>query len=136
MTEPRQGGCLCGQIRYQVTGPLRPVLNCHCGMCQRFHGHYGAYTSVRRADLAFIGAREPAWFQSSAVARRGFCPDCGSSLFWHRLESSGIEIAAGSLDQPSGLVTGGHIFVADKPDYYEIADSLPQDPGSKFWGED
>lgn len=136
MTETHQGGCLCGAIRYEIVGELRPVVNCHCGMCLKFHGHYGAYTAADRSALRFLGDKRPAWYHSSDVARRGFCADCGSSLFWERLGEKEISIAAGTLDQPTGLMTEGHIFTADKGDYYQITDGLEQHPGSKFWADE
>ncbi len=104
-------------------------------MCLRFHGHYGAYTSALRENLTFVGAGRPSWYQSSQTAKRGFCQVCGASLFWEHADSAEIAIAAGSLDQPSGLRTEGHIFTADKADYYCIVDRLPQHAGSKFWSE-
>ena len=45
------GRCLCGAVHYQIRGPLRPVVNCHCGQCLRTHGNVAAYTSAARADL-------------------------------------------------------------------------------------
>lgn len=132
MSERHLGGCLCGAIRYEIAGPLRPVFNCHCGMCRRFHGHFGAYTSASAGNFKFSGSREPSWYQSSDFARRAFCPVCGASLFWQRQDTADIAIAAGTLDQPTGLETAGHIFTADKGDYYHIADSAPQWPGSRF----
>ena len=133
MPERHLGGCLCGAIRYEINGPLRSVLNCHCGMCRRFHGHFGAYTSVSRAHLTFCGSAEPHWYRSSDSARRGFCSTCGASLFWQRKDSDEISIAAGSLDQPTGLNTAGHIFTADKGDYYDIDGEASQWPGSRFY---
>lgn len=62
------------------------------------------------------------------VSRLGHRPDCGSSLFWQRDGSEIIDVAAGAIDSPTGLRLLGHIFVADKGDYYDIADGLPQDP--------
>ncbi len=120
------GGCLCGAVRYRVAGPLRDVVACHCTQCRRGSGHHVAATAARRSDLHVEG--EPRWFASSEGARRGFCPTCGSNLFWERQGAERISIWAGSLDAPTGLEMRGHIFVADKGDYYEIADGLPQAP--------
>jgi hypothetical protein len=123
------GGCLCGAIRYTVRGPLRDVLVCHCGQCRRWHGHLGAYTSAARADIALEGADGLAWFASSERGRRGFCASCGSSLFFEPLGEARLAIAAGSLDQPSGLEVIGHEYVANKADYVRIDDDLPACPG-------
>jgi len=120
----RTGGCLCGAVRYRVTGPLRPVVACHCRQCRRTSGHHVAATSALRGDIAVTG--EVTWFASSPEARRGFCGTCGSNLFWEREGGARLSIFAGSLDDPTGLRLKGHIFVGDKGDYYDIADGLPQ----------
>jgi hypothetical protein len=114
------GGCLCGDVRYAVRGPLRPVIACHCSQCRRTSGHYVAATAAREADLSVAGADSVTWFRSSEQARRGFCRTCGASLFWQRDGSGQVGIMAGSLDPPSGLQTAAHIFVQDKGDYYDV----------------
>ena len=117
------GQCLCGKIRFQggydATNDLKA---CHCSQCRRWSGHYWA--AMLPKTLMIAG--EPKWFRASDRARRGFCGDCGSSLFWQRDGSDVIEVAAGAIDNPTGLHLQGHIFVADKGDYYDIADGLPQ----------
>jgi hypothetical protein len=129
MAEPHAGRCLCGAIRYRVHGPLRGIQLCHCGQCRRVHGHLGAYTSAARADVSLEGAEAIRWFAISARGRRGFCGVCGSSLFFEPAGEDRLVIAAGSLDQPSGLQVMGHEYVADKADYVTIADGLPAFPG-------
>jgi hypothetical protein len=124
------GGCLCGAVRYVARGPLRGVVNCHCGQCRRYHGHFAAYTAAALADLAITGEGSLRWFQSSPEARRGFCANCGSSLFWQRLGSATISVAAGTLDEPTGLRTIRHIFAADAGDYYRLEDGLETFPGT------
>ena len=124
------GGCLCGAVRFEISGELRGVYNCHCGQCRRSHGHIGAYTTTTHDQLAFTEKRGLKWYESSPIARRGFCGECGSSLFWEPAEKDHIGIAAGSIDQPSGLITQGHIFTDDKGDYYTIDDDLECWPGT------
>jgi len=120
------GGCLCGAVRYEVSGPLRDVVNCHCSMCQRLHGNFGPHSKARKVDITITNTDGLAWYKTSEVARRGFCRECGSSLFWEPFELDSTGIIAGSLDRPTGLKTMGHIFVGEKPDFYEIVDELPQ----------
>ncbi|QCO16559.1 GFA family protein (plasmid) [Azospirillum brasilense] len=123
------GGCLCGAVRYTVTERPMGVVNCHCGQCRRFHGHFGAYITIPRETVAVSDADcVLSWYRSSAKARRGFCARCGSSLFWSGDESDLFDVAAGSLDQPTGLATLRHIHVADKADYYMIDDGLERFP--------
>lgn len=124
------GGCLCGAVRYEVRGPLRDVVNCHCEMCQKQHGGFGPHTKARKANITLTNVDGLAWYQTSDVARRGFCRACGSGLFWEPFDQDGTGILASTLDGETGLKTIGHIFVAEKPDFYEITDGLPQFDGS------
>ncbi len=125
-----KGGCHCGAVRYEVKGPLRDVVNCHCSMCQRLHGGFGPHTKARKVNITIAKSDGLAWYQTSNVARRGFCRECGSGLFWEPFELDATGIIAGTLDGPTGLKTMGHIFVGEKSDYYEISDALPQFEGS------
>jgi hypothetical protein len=119
------GRCLCGAVRYEVRGPLRDVLICHCEDCRRWHGHVSAFTAARRQDLAIEDERAVRWIDSPASdahARRGFCGECGSSLFWDAPERETISIAAGTLDGDAGLRVAGHIYVSQQAGYYDLPD--------------
>jgi hypothetical protein len=120
------GGCLCGAVRYEVRGTLRDVVNCHCKMCQRLHGNFGAHSKAAKTAITVISGEDLSWYQTSDIARRGFCRICGSNLFWEPFDLGATGIVAGSLDDPSELKTIGHIFVAEKADFFEITDDLPQ----------
>lgn len=124
------GGCLCEAVRYTIKGIPRDVTNCHCRQCQRTHGNYAAYTAVKKDDLTVTKTQGLKWYSSSTHARRGFCHECGASLFWEPLEGEYIGIAAGTLDPPTKLAVVRHIFVADCGDYYRINDELEKFPGS------
>jgi len=101
---------------------MRPVVACHCRQCRKTSGHYVAASSAARADVSVDG--QVTWYQSSSVARRGFCATCGSSLFWDG-PGTHLSIHAGTLDGTTGVTLAGHIFCADKGDYYAISDELP-----------
>lgn len=118
----RTGSCLCGAITYRVTGPVRPVVACHCTQCRKATGHHVAATSVPRDQIEVQGP--VTWYQSSDFARRGFCPTCGSHLFWDG-PGANLAIMVGTMDSPTGLTLTGHIYTDDKGDYYDIADGLP-----------
>jgi hypothetical protein len=128
----KTGACLCGAVRYRVTGPLRPVVACHCTQCRRTTGHFMAATAARRSDFELISQAELKWYLSSPEARRGFCGRCGSTLFWEAAGRDSISIAAGTLDGATGLATACHIFVADKGDYYQLTDGAPQSADGRF----
>ena len=120
------GGCLCGSVRYEVKGLLRNIVNCHCSMCQKLHGNFGPHSKVLKTNIKITNDIGLAWYKTSEVARRGFCRECGSNLFWEPFDLDATGIIAGSLDGPTGLKTIGHIFVGEKQDFYEITDEHPQ----------
>ena len=124
------GGCLCGAVRFEVRGPLRDVLVCHCVECRRWTGNVWAATAAKEDDVVFLERRGLRWVDSPASdnhARRGFCSECGSSLFWDPPARDTISIAAGSLDEPTGLKTVAHIYVSQARDYEQLPDDgLPR----------
>ena len=124
------GGCLCGGVRYECRTPMRAVVNCHCRMCRRTHGHVAAYSAVAKAGLVLTNTLGLRWYASSTDARRGFCSRCGASLFWEHAHDDHVAISAGTLDSPTHLTTVGHVFVADAGDYYTICDGLRRFAGS------
>jgi hypothetical protein len=121
-----KGACLCGSVRFEVAGALRPPDACHCSQCRKQSGHFWASTDVQRKDLSITGGEHIRWFRSSERIQRGFCSLCGSFLFWELIKGDTIAIAMGAFDSPTDTSLSMHIFVADKGDYYEIADGLPQ----------
>lgn len=126
------GGCLCGAVRYEVAGPLRAVVMCHCTQCRRSTGHFMAATAARHRDFRLRSEAQLRWYASSDSARRAFCGRCGSTLFWQGDGRNYISIAAGTLDGATGLPSACHIHVADKGDYYSIDDGLPQSADGRF----
>ena len=127
---PQNGGCLCGAVRYQVTGPLRDIVNCYCSMCQHLHGSFGAHSKAKKTDIHITEKRGLAWYATSERARRGFCSECGSTLFWEPVSQDATGIVAGTLDHPIDLKVIGHIFVGEKADFVTISDDAPQFEGS------
>lgn len=97
-----EGSCLCGQIRYSVTGEISEPTLCHCHMCQKQHGApFGVYSDVNTADLHWISGQDQlAHYQSSETVSRSFCRNCGSTLQFLRNGRSTFGLAIGSLDTP------------------------------------
>ena len=123
-----KGSCLCGGVKYTVDGPLRPVSACHCKQCRKQSGHFYAATNAADADMTIEDSGTLKWYAASDIAKRGFCGTCGSGLFWKPNGGEYTSILAGSLDEDDGVKLDRHIFCADKGDYYEINDGLPQFP--------
>lgn len=124
------GSCACGAVKYELHAPLRPSVACHCVQCRKVSGHYWSATAVPKAALKLVSARTLKWYRSSPHVRRGFCGNCGSTLFWDNEERDSISIGSGTLDQVDGLTTSHHIFIAEKGTYYDLPKGMPRYPGS------
>jgi hypothetical protein len=127
--EHHTGSCLCGGVAYEVEGPLREVIGCHCTQCRKQTGHYMAATAAKLGKFRIIRDKGLRWYRSSDMAERGFCQICGSTLFWQGKGRDYVAIAAGTVDGETGQRIAGHIFCADKGDYYDIADGDYQRAG-------
>ena len=120
-----KGSCNCGAVKWEATGELRGIIACHCGQCRKQTGLYYAATNVADDRLTISSSGTLKWYQSSPEAKRGFCSECGSALFWKHSADPFTSILAGSIDGDSSLEVEEHIFTADKPDWYDITDGKP-----------
>ena len=119
---------MCSGVCFDIDQPPMEPTACHCVMCRKQSGHYFASANVPKSAVTVYGEDKLAWYQSSDKVRRGFCSQCGSTLFWEPLFRDWTSVALGSLDGPSGLLLERHIFVSQKGDYYALDDGLPQNP--------
>ncbi len=125
-----RGSCLCGGRRYEVSGPLRGALNCHCAMCRKAHGAaFRSRAALDRADFRWTSEASPlVGHRSSPGTTRTFCGVCGSNLvsvFDDRPEVLGL--ALGTLDDDPGVKPACHVFVGSKAPWHDIADDgLPR----------
>ena len=124
-----RGSCLCGGVRYEISGPLSYPLNCHCSMCRKAHGAaFRSRARVKADDFRWTqGAELLTYYESSPGNHRGFCRACGSPLL-SRFDNdpSSYGLPLGALDDDPGIKPGFHVFVASKAPWYDITDELPQ----------
>ena len=125
------GRCLCGAIRYSLSGAPFSVADCHCSICRRESGAPSLpYAGYRRADVTLSGTLR--YYRSSSAARRGFCGDCGSPLTY---EADGhpalVWITVGTHDAAADVAPREHLYVADKLPWVEIRADLKQWPQSR-----
>ena len=118
--------CLCGNISFKTSGYHRDVQNCHCVQCLKTHGHHAAYSKVEEKNLKFLSKKSLKWFKSSKRAKRGFCSNCGASIFFKVIGTNSVCIAAGIFNNPTKLKTSIEIFTKGKSDYYKINSKLPK----------
>jgi hypothetical protein len=116
-------------VAYEVRGPLRDVIDCHCHRCRRFTGHYLPATSAASEDVRIADAEGLlTWYFPVEEAGYGFCRRCGSSLFWRAEGHPGrLSIAAGTLDPPTGLRTAEAWWVGEASDYHVRPDVPERD---------
>ncbi len=122
----QDGGCLCGAIRYRLTGPIESVAHCHCGMCRRASGAPVVTWLTVPAARFTVTKGEPARWKSSAHAERTFCPSCGAQItFWSTRYPDEIDVTLGTLDHPERYPAARHVWVADKLPWLHLDEALP-----------
>jgi hypothetical protein len=124
-----EGGCLCGGVRFRVTGKLGPAGFCHCKQCQRASGSAFAANAPARTRYFEItsGSGLVREYESSAGKFRAFCSRCGSPLY-SRLDTEPEirRIRLGTLDSDPERRPLAHVWTSSKAPWYSIHDSLPQ----------
>lgn len=94
------GGCQCGAVRFHATELQDNPHLCYCRMCQKATGNlFAALIGVRHEHLTWTRG-EPARFRSSGTVDRGYCAQCGSSLFYHNVEGQHVSLSIGAFDEP------------------------------------
>ncbi len=123
------GGCQCGSVRYTLTGPLPPAYACHCGECKKQTASaFSLSIPIEWARLAASGVLAVHETRSFRGARKlaCFCPACGTRM-WHRSaeDSIWITLKSGTLDDASGIVPQGHLWVSKKQSWIALDPAVP-----------
>jgi len=114
---PLSGYCLCKSIRFEVNTPTH-LDACHCVDCRRWNG--GPYIGMDFTSVTFTENKTLRWYQSSEWAERGFCHQCGSSLFYRLIETPDqYSICMGAVENmPGDLSMTKEFFIDQKPSAY------------------
>jgi hypothetical protein len=124
------GRCLCGAVTFTADGVESGFHVCHCSMCRHWSG--GPLLSIGVASVKFDDETHLKRFASSAWAERGFCGQCGSSLFYRLKSADQYVINLGVFDDQSKFEIAGEIYVEDKPPGYDFAGDHPRMTGEEF----
>lgn len=129
------GACLCGRVKYQVSGPLDVFHLCHCSQCRRSTGSaHAANIFTRPEHLRWLAGEDlvkryiP---DEPDVISKAFCSHCGSLVPYTSLKSGRLIIPAGSLDGDAGIAPNDNIFWTDRAGWYDAgleAKRVPQAP--------
>ena len=123
----REGGCLCGAVRFTAEGEPINVRICHCRRCQKAMGS-PFYARALFDPKAVTIQGEVANYPSSETLNRVFCPSCGTRLFSRRTNGTAIGVALAVFDDRNAFQPTEHIWVSEKPAWVNIQDGLPQYP--------
>ncbi len=122
-----KGRCLCGRVRYEITGPLTDADHCHCSMCRRQHGAaFSTYAGFNPGDFRWVSGED--FVKIYEVAAGGgwcFCNACGSTLAGTD-KGKVTTVTLGTVEGDPGIMPASHIFVGSKAQWYDIRDDLPQ----------
>jgi len=125
----REGGCLCGAVRFRTEGEPANVRICHCRNCQRAMGSpYFARALFDQRALSVEG--DTAYYLSSEALERVFCKKCGTRLFSRRTNGTVVGIALAVFDDRNAFAPTDHMWVTEKMDWVRLEDGLPQYPGT------
>lgn len=132
MTTRLNGSCLCGAVQFS-TGDIHHLDVCHCTICQRWTGGPFIGADYRNGDVIVSKDDTLKWYASSEWAKRGFCSECGSSLFYRLNDVPEFwAVCAGALEMPSSISISKEIFIDKKPDYYSLAGKQERLTGPEF----
>jgi len=123
------GSCLCKRVTYEITGELTDVLNCHCSMCRKLHAAaFRTRAKVATRDWTTLsGEAFIKFYESSPGEYKGFCSECGSSLFTKfDANPDVLGFPLGTLDTDPKVKATRHVFVGSKAPWFDITDDLPQ----------
>ena len=126
MADQMSGGCACGRVRYTASVEPDEAYLCHCRMCQRSTGSVSIAFVNAKLD-AMSWEREPDWYESSPIARRPFCSQCGTSLgFQFKEGSDKMDLTVASFDDPSPFKPKHHFGVESLHRAWINTDGLPE----------
>ncbi len=122
-----KGGCLCGKVRYEVTGPLFDADHCHCSMCRRQHGAaFSTYAEFSPGDFKWISGEDLVKvYETLPGGGWCFCSECGSTLAGTD-KGKITTVTLGTVEGDPGIKPESHIFVGSKAQWHDICDDLPQ----------
>lgn len=129
MKLPLEGGCLCGRVRYRIDGAPHHADYCHCRICQRASGApVVPWLTIATRGFKWIEG-EPAMYRSSPGAERLFCATCGTPLVFRELaDQEMLDVTLASLDDPTAVIPGHHIWTSSRIAWFDTADDLPRYP--------
>ena len=131
---PATGGCLCGAVRFEVSGPPNNTAYCYCKMCQQWSGSVLTSWAGFKTSAFRCTAGEIKYYKSSEFAERGFCPECGSSLVQRGSKDDWFSISTGSFDHSEYFPPRVHSGIESQVSWLKVDDGLPRQTTNEHMG--
>lgn len=124
------GSCLCGSVRYEISGEIGDIVHCHCETCRKAHGSaFSSVAAVNDCDFRLLGKDDLKSYESSQGKHRYFCSNCGSQIYAKRNGTAHIVLRLGTLNSDIDSLEKEHIWVSQKANWYCIRAQLPERDG-------
>ncbi|MFT5593451.1 MAG: hypothetical protein ACI8SR_001832 [Oceanicoccus sp.] len=121
------GSCLCGSVKYEISGSVGEIVHCHCNTCKKAHGAaFSSVSAVQDCDFNLLSTYHLKSYESSTGKHRYFCSNCGSQIYAKRDKTSHVILRLGSLDSDIYSQEKEHIWVSQKSNWYSINSELPE----------
>lgn len=124
-----KGSCLCGSVRFELTGKIKNIIFCHCSQCRKAQGSaFATNGNVKTKDFIFIsGESELTGYESTPGQTKYFCKHCGSPVMSRSSNNpDNVRIRLGTIESDIIERPAAHIFVSSKANWEQITDDLPQ----------
>lgn len=123
------GRCECGEVAFEVRGPMRGAVACGCSQCRRTNTTSAVFCEVRHADLVFQKQSGLTWYRSSDAAQRSFCRTCGSTICFRGDKDDHDDgswfLSAGLLESPVGIDLIATIYAETAQPHDAVIASVP-----------
>lgn len=127
MNKAAEGGCLCGAVRYRVSGqPVASTL-CHCRSCRRASGGTNvAWAVFEKGNFEWL-LGEPSAYSSSPGIEWLHCAECGSLVGYRRASRPDhMDITTGTLDEPEVCPPAVEIWLEHRIGWEALSPDLPK----------
>ncbi|RIV82942.1 GFA family protein [Aurantiacibacter xanthus] len=125
------GSCLCGAVKFTAQIAQREMAVCHCSMCRKWSG--GMFFAAEAERITFEDEAQLGVYSSSDWGERCFCKTCGTTLMWRGKDGSHTALAVPTLDRAPEFALTTQIFIDEKPEAYDLAQTTNNLTGAEVF---
>ena len=126
------GGCMCGEIRYELDCESPWSVYCHCASCRKHSGAPVVVLVTGPPEQVRWTSGDRKLYASSPDRVRSFCPNCGTTLTWEaEWNGSWLGLHVSTFDRPEDFPPTEHIFHGEAIPWFHVNDDLPRRDGEE-----